>query len=278
MKHQNLPGVPRQGQVILPQAVPWKNLTIGIQDLLTLPAPWGLDTRTPGFVPAPNSLPGSRTEGLQVTTQGFCQAKRTQKERAEGQRAGWEKGLWTSYLPFPHHQSGATHLSAPSRSPLAGKHGTLRFLTRETLKTISSNLLLSRWKTGQRGKETCPGAPQQVPRDSGSRLASCSPMLLHRLGHPPLLPTSSLGCSSFLLPLHPAPSPAQACLSPHLSLVYSPIAACSSSPRALEPGESPHPLLASAFFPLLGPPSLSWGSSWVGLAPFSFRLPSLKRA
>ena len=46
----------------------------------------------------------------------------------------------------------------------------------------------------------------------------CSPILLHHLGHPPPATPLITGLLQFLTSsLHPARSPAQACLSPHLS-------------------------------------------------------------
>lgn len=134
-------------------------------------------------------------------------------------------------------------------------------------------------KTGQRGKETCPGAPQQVPRGHWKWQLTglpAAPYFIILVTLPPP-PPSSLGCSSFLLPLSillgALPRPACRLTSP---LVYSPIAASSFFSRPLEPGESPHPLFGQCFLPSPGPSQLVLGLLLGWACPFP-SASSLKR-
>lgn len=124
-------------------------------------------------------------------------------------------------FPSPSVRLGPLTCLLPAPSPLAGRHGTLRFLTREDLLRSSSPIShFQDGKAGQRGKETCPRAPSRclgtlevAPSPPPSR-----PTFLCHLDHTPPPPPSSLGLLQFLTSsLHPASSPAQACLSPHLS-------------------------------------------------------------
>lgn len=127
-------------------------------------------------------------------------------------------------------------------------------------------------KTGQRGKETCPGAPQQVPRGHWKWQLTGLPaapyffiILVTSPRHPPHHWAAPV--FYFLSPSCSEPCPGLPVASP-LPWFTLPLLPRLSSPGPWSQGSLSTLSLASAFFPLLGPLSLSWGCSWVGLAPF----------
>lgn len=163
----------------------------------------------------------------------------------------------------------AAPLLLASMEPLGSSH-------ERPLKTILSDLLLSRWEDRPERERDLPRGTPASPQGTLEVAAGwppCSPMLLHRLGCPPPATRLITGLLQFLTSsLHPAPSPAQACLSPHLSpgllshccLVF------------LLPGPGARGVSPPSLWPVLS--SLSWAlpacpgaPSGLGL-PLSFRL------
>lgn len=123
-------------------------------------------------------------------------------------------------FPSPSVRLGPLTCLLPAPSPLAGRHGTLRFLTREDLLRSSSPIShFQDGKAGQRGKETCPRAPSRclgtlevAPSPPPSR-----PTFLCHLDYTPPTPTLITGAapvSQFLSPSCFQPCPGLPVASP----------------------------------------------------------------
>lgn len=127
-------------------------------------------------------------------------------------------------------------------------------------------------RQAREGKRPAQGHPSKSPGDtgSGSWLASLQPHASSLSWLPsPCYPPHHWAApvSYFLSPSCSEPCPGLPVTSP-LPWFTLPLLPRLSSPGPWSQGSLPTFSLASAFFPLLGPPRLSWGSFWVGLAPF----------
>lgn len=160
-------------------------------------------------------------------------------------------GPVASNLPFSTCPTGGRRLvcSRPPTSRRPAWNPSVPQMGRP-LRIVQSEVTFSQWEGRPERERDPPSGTQQVPEDTGSS-ARPSPLPGHH----------------FSLPLHPAPSPARACLSPHLSPALPSHGLLRLLLRALEPGAAPALCPANAASSLLGPPSWSWGSSCDGPAP-----------